>query len=233
MEQKGDGWTTSGRTQLPERARETFLVSRTEAKKSWFLSDILLALVSLPARERTYFSWLRLATFLAIASIALFLRLRLRIFTNENPPASVSSQSSMSATSNDATQYFARALAKKALRKRLAVQHRSGFIYDKAAYTTSSPGLTVQRPLSPYPSDDNDSDDGILDSNPLFSKLLGSFFFVLALVALIVGHIDYMRCERALEEADKLITLDEQISQNGQATRLHNAQSAKQAHSNQ
>jgi uncharacterized membrane protein YidH (DUF202 family) len=154
----------------------------------------------------------------------------LRIFATESP--SPSPNAIVSATSKYSAQYFVEALAKKALRKRLAA-HRRDLIYDKTAYTTISPALIMQKPSSPYPSDDDDSDDGILDTDALFSKVLGSFFFVLSIVALVVGHIDYMRCERALEEADKLITLDDQISLNRQASRLHNAQSARQAHSNQ
>lgn len=85
--------------------------------------------------------------------------------------------------------------------------------------------------------DDTNEDDpqkAILDINPIFSKVLGSIFIVLAIIALLVGHFDYMRCERALEDADKLVPQEIIDAEQGvQMTRMrwHNASSAIQAHS--
>lgn len=184
------------------------------------------------ARERTYFSWLRLATFLAIASVALFLRLRLRIFTSDDKSDSTTSYGiALAKTTTDRlTQRYAQAMVKKALRKRQLVK-RADFNQDS---TFSSPQLILSS-LSNWSDDDNDnSEDGsLLRTNPYFSKVLGSFFFVLAVVALVVGHIDYMRCERALEEADKLVTPSHHDGDaDDRLVGLHNAHSAKKAHSN-
>jgi hypothetical protein len=169
---------------------------------------------------------LRLATFLAIASVALFLRLRLRIFSSVG---GTTLQSNVTSTStNDVTQHFIKAMARKALRKQLLISRQSGLLIEDA----SSPPVRSQLILSPLPEDTNNSSDGVLDSEPAFSKVLGIIFFILALLALIVGHIDYMRCERALEKADKLVTLNEDDPNYDPMARLHSALSARQAHSN-
>lgn len=73
-----------------------------------------------------------------------------------------------------------------------------------------------------------------LEMDPAFSTVLGSIFFVLAVVALLVGHIDYMRCERALELADKPIPAriaDTERGGKADQIRWHDAQWAKRAHS--
>lgn len=44
-----------------------------------------------------------------------------------------------------------------------------------------------------------------LDTNVTLSEGLGIVFFILALLALAIGHIDYMRAERALEHADEVV----------------------------
>lgn len=126
---------------------------------------------------------------------------------------------------------YARAMVKRALRKRQLVK-LANLVQD------SSPSSSSQIILSSLSNgskgDDKDGEDGsLLRTNPYFSKVLGSFFFVLAVVALVVGHIDYMRCERALEKADRLITPSNHDGDpDDHLVRLHNAHSAKRAHSN-
>jgi len=146
------------------------------------------------------------------------------VFSYDSSPDSGSVNfTTLSSNISDSTSYgFARALAKKALRKRLSKRSET-FI---EAATTFSTQLIMASSYDESPSKD------VLDTDPIFSNVLGSIFFVLSVVALLVGHVDYMRCERALEDADKLIP---QGAEDGTQSRIrikwHNASSAKKAHS--
>jgi uncharacterized membrane protein YidH (DUF202 family) len=176
----------------------------------------------LPARERTYFSWLRLSTFLCIASIALFLRLRLRVFTSDAPNDDDNDdRRNVTIALSQATNRYAKAIARKALRKHLLRQ--SAFYLEQFSnVSTATNNETVSLK----------SQKDILDTDPTLSKGVGIFFFVLAVVALVVGHYDYMRCVRALQDADKLYSSDaEEGIQTSTRIKWHNASSAKKAHS--
>lgn len=192
------------------------------------------------ARERTFFSWLRLSTLLGIAAIALYLRLRLKTSDSPNdddgvPSPALVPAAVLSAHENTLDALWTRALRRQAARRRLLRRSTS-------PPWTSSVGmpaqLVLQHPVS------SARDGRTLDENPLVGKVAGSIFFALAILTLLVGWLDYMHAERALERADEDVgNLDgpvaltdthlepERQRRAGNSTAWHNAKFAKEAHS--
>ncbi|UZJ53241.1 hypothetical protein CBS101457_002561 [Exobasidium rhododendri] len=227
--------TTSGITQPTSKTKNNAQASQASETEP-AISDERSSLTSAEssrdflARERTYFSWLRLSSFLCIASIALFLRLRLRVFVSDCPPNEDEDDDIRNVTLalSDTSRRYAAALSKKALRKHL--------LYQSKLYATSaSSAVSSQIVMAASSSSDEvinvTSRKDILDTDPALSKALGVVFFALAVVALIIGHVDYMRCIRALQDADRLCSSQEPEEGLQNRMKWHDASSAKKAHS--
>ncbi|PWN88120.1 hypothetical protein FA10DRAFT_287676 [Acaromyces ingoldii] len=196
------------------------------------------------ARERTFFSWLRLSTLLGIASIALYLRLRLKTSDSPNGDDGVPSSALVPAAVLGAHQHALEALWTRALRRQAA--RRRLLQRSTSPPWTSSVGVPAQLVLQHPVSSNSDSDGRTLDENPLVGKVAGSIFFALAILTLLVGWLDYMHAERALERADEDVgnldgpaaLTDTQLEPErqrrgggGNSTAWHNAKFAKEAHS--
>lgn len=188
------------------------------------------------ARERTFFSWLRLSTMLAIGSAALFLRLQLKDLAQVLKP-DPHHRPRKRRHQKDASTRWERALRVRAVRKRAQRQQAvlTSLHQPQALHAGSIDMLHTFSANSAL----KDSSD-VLDTNVLLSEALGGLFFALAIVSLCVGYIDYMRCERALEHADQVVPVvghhaddghPNNVERRAVAVRWHDVRHAKQAHS--
>lgn len=158
------------------------------------------------ARERTFFSWLRLSTLLAIVAGALFLRLRLQPISSPSQPP----------------QYTGRTLRYRRRRRmtRTRLEPRNPIASPlTATLLTSIPLPLTLRTVG----------NRIYDS-PVLANGLGALFLVLALAALTAGWIDYLTIERALEEADRKVENEAQ-GEEGTVEICHDLKAAGGAHS--
>jgi hypothetical protein len=173
------------------------------------------------ARERTFFSWLRLSTMLAVASSALFFRLQIKdlsgIFNKHD--------------ASPGFQGLHNALQQKALRRRSMASP-----VHQYPLSVSTANASINLASLPPGS----ASRSILDTNIILSRGLGIAFLVVALCCLTVGYVDYIRCERALEHADKVVPLvgnngddehPENVERREVARKWHDGRMARDAHS--
>ncbi|MCO5588314.1 hypothetical protein L7F22_042269 [Adiantum nelumboides] len=186
------------------------------------------------ARERTFFSWLRLSSMLAIGSAALFLRLQLRDLSQVIDHGHQKKYVGKDMYTTGEGGAIIQALRMQAMRKN-ALRQQSVFVSPSpiAKLESSTPLLTF------------DHERNILDTSIALSEALGILFFVLAIFSLIIGWIDYMRCVRALEHADEVVPIitnqsasntdDDHpinnVERRAVAQKYHDARHARQAHS--
>lgn len=186
------------------------------------------------ARERTFFSWLRLSAWMAIGSAALFLRLQLR---NLNQIIDHRSHGLNAGREINQMKYegaFIQALRAQAMRK-FVVQNQNVFAHSPIAipFSTSTPPHIFR-----------DRERNVLDTSIALSEALGILFFTLAIFSLIIGWIDYMRCVQALEHADEVVPIlanqaanntddghPNNVERRAIAQKYHDARHARQAHS--
>lgn len=186
------------------------------------------------ARERTFFSWLRLSSMLAIGSAALFLRLQLRDLSQvigHGGHHNIYVGKGMYTAGEGSA--IIQALRMQAMRKN-ALRQQSVMV--SPTYVAK----IVQSPSIP----DSDSERNLLDTSVALSEALGILFFALAIFSLVIGYIDYMRCVRALEHADEVVPVmanpaanntddnhPNNLERRAVAQRYHDARHARQAHS--
>lgn len=185
------------------------------------------------ARERTFFSWLRLSSMLAIGSAALFLRLQLRDLSQVIGHSHHDKKFSNGLHAGAEGGAIIQALRMQAIRKNI-LQRQSVLLSptSKAKFEASPSILTY------------DHERNVLDTSIALSEALGILFFVLAIFSLFIGWIDYMRCVRALEHADEVVPIMANQSANNTdddhpnnlerraiAQKYHDARHARQAHS--
>ncbi|PWN35082.1 uncharacterized protein FA14DRAFT_160396 [Meira miltonrushii] len=185
------------------------------------------------ARERTFFSWLRLSSMLAIGSAALFLRLQLRdlsqVIGHGHHKVRVG-KGMYTAGEGDA---IIQALRMQAMRKNLLRQQSVLVSSTSVAKIGPSASILV-----------SDPERNLLDTSVALSEALGILFFALSIFSLIIGWIDYMRCVRALEHADEVVPVmanrtanntdddhPSNLERRAVAQRYHDARHARQAHS--
>lgn len=199
------------------------------------------------ARERTYFSWIRLSTWLSIASVALFLRLRLRdtdsFFKKDFTLARVNEFLPVNPLDTDSSFY------------QIMVEQRSLMTWNGMDPVQNALKKKMMRRFLSQQTKTMTTKISV-DTNVDLSTTLGVIFFLLATSALVVGHVDYMQAERALEHADEVVppprrhgassleeseAIDERAQQQSDrqaeasrgaaVVRWHDARYAKSAHS--